>query len=70
MDRNNPVVLPNRPAKFTDFDKKAYRSYFEFKIEDQDKPFAPHICNKACVENLRYWRNGKRESVPFAILMV
>ena len=77
--KNNPdrfcyicgnVVLPNRQAKITDFVKKAYRSYFGIKLGDQDKPFAPHVCCKTCVENLRHWRNGKRKSMPFAIPMV
>ena len=39
--------------KITDFVKKAYRDYFEIKLGDQDKPFAPFVYCKACVENLR-----------------
>ena len=82
MDRkrkNNPdrfcyicsnMVLPSRQAKITDFVKKAHRYYFGAKLGDQDKPFAPHICCKTCVENLKDWRNSKRKSMPFAIPMV
>ena len=70
--KNNPdrfyyicgnVVLPNRQAKITDFEKKAYHNYFGVKLEYQDKPFAPHICCKTCAENLSDWRNGKRKSM-------
>ena len=70
--KNNPdsfcyicsnVVLPNRQAKITDFVKKAYRDDFRVKLGDQDNPFLP-----ICVQNLRNWRNGKRKTIPFAIL--
>ena len=64
------VVLRNRWAKITDIVKKAYRDYLGIKIRDQYKSFAPHICCKACVENLMDWRNGKRKSMPFAIPIV
>lgn len=64
------VVLPDRQAKITDFVKKAYHAYFGVKLGDQDKPFAPHICCKTCVENLRDWRNKKRKSMPFGVPMV
>ena len=58
MDRkckNNPdrfcyicgnVVLPHHQEKITDFAKKACHDYFGVKLEDQDKPFTPHICCK------------------------
>ena len=52
------------------FLKKAYQAYFGIKLRDQDKPFAPHICCKACVENLLDWRNKKRMSMPFVVPMV
>ena len=77
--KNNPdrfcyiyvnVVLPKHQAKITDFVKKAICDYFGVKLRDQDKPFAPHVCCKTCVENLRDWRNGKRKSMPFVIPMV
>ena len=42
----------------TDFLKKAYLAYFKVKFGDQDKPWAPHIVCKICVENLRKWTNG------------
>ena len=62
------MVLFNCQAKITDFMKKAYCDYFGVKLGDQDKPFAPHVCFKICVENLRDWKNDKR--MPFAIPMI
>ena len=50
--------------------KKTYRDYFVVKLGDRDKLFAPHLCCKTCVENLKDRRNGKRKSMSFAILMV
>ena len=38
----------------TDFVKQAYLAYFEVKLGDQDKSWAPHIACKTCIEHLRY----------------
>ena len=35
-----------------DFVKQSYFAYFEVKLGDQDKPWAPHKVCKTCVENL------------------
>lgn len=64
------VVLPDRRARITDFVKKSYHAYFRVKLGDQDKPFAPHICCKTCVQNLRDWRNKTRKSMPSGVPMV
>ncbi|XP_042236316.1 uncharacterized protein LOC121875729 [Homarus americanus] len=40
------------------------------KLGDQDKAFAPHMCCKTCVENLRRWSNKKIQRLPFGIPMV
>ena len=64
------VILPNNPAKISDFLKKAYLDYFGSKLGDQDKQFAPHVSCKTCGEKLRDWRNGKKKSLPFVIPMV
>ena len=55
------MVLPNRQAKITDFVKKTYCDYFGVKAEDQDNPFAPHVCYKTCVRFAIpvVWRKGK-----------
>ena len=64
------VVFPDRQIKVMDFVKKAYQAYFGVKLGDQDKPFAPLICSKTCVENLRDLRNKKWKSMLFGVPMV
>ncbi|XP_076814257.1 uncharacterized protein LOC143460567 [Clavelina lepadiformis] len=64
------VTLRSRQAKITQFVKKAYYAYFGVKLGDQDKAFAPHICCRACIENLRLWSLKKIKSLPFSIPMV
>ena len=64
------VVLSDCQAKVRDFVKKAYQAYFGVKPGDQDKPFAPHIYCKTCVENVQDWRNKKRKSMPFGVPMM
>ena len=64
------VTLKERRANITDFVKKAYHAYFGIKLGDQNKTFAPHICCKTCVDNLRNWSTGKKECLPFGVPMV
>lgn len=54
----------------TPFIKSLYLGYFNMKLGDQDKNFAPHIVCKTCVENLRQWYKGLLPSMPFGIPMV
>ena len=77
--KNNPdrfcyicgkITLPKRKTKITSFVKKCYHAYFGMKLGDQDKPFAPHICCKACVANLRRWSKGNIKNLPFGVPMV
>ena len=44
------VTLPDRKIKITSFVKECYHAYFGMKPGHQDKPFALHICCKACVK--------------------
>jgi hypothetical protein len=62
-------VFDNQVRQINSFVKKLYFSYFQLKVGDQDKSFAPHIACKTCVEGLRYWYEGKRKAMPFAIPM-
>jgi len=39
-------------------------------LDDQDKPWAPHIVCKPCVEHLRQWTNKSRKNLRFAIPVV
>ena len=67
---NKGVVLPDHQAKITDFVKKTYQALCGVKLGDQDKPFAPLICCKTCVENLWDWRKKERKSMPFGVPML
>ena len=50
--------------------RTAYFHYFDCKIGDQDKSWAPHICCKPCYNGLTAWFNGKKVAFNFAVLMV
>ena len=50
--------------------KTAYFHYFDCKIGDQDKSWAPHICCKPCYNGLIAWFNGKKAAFNFAVPMV
>jgi hypothetical protein len=63
-------VFDSKVSQIDSFVKKLYFSYFQLKVGDQDKSFAPPIACNTCVEGLRYWYDGKRKSVSFAIPML
>ena len=42
----------------TEFIQKAYYAYFGIQLGDQDKPWAPHVVRKTCVEHLRQRTQG------------
>ena len=50
--------------------RKAYHQYFGCKVEDQEKPWAPHICCNYCVTALNEWLKKKRKAMPFAVPMI
>ena len=50
--------------------RTAYFHYFDCKIGDQDKSWAPHICCKPCYNGLTAWFNGKKVAFNFAVPMV
>jgi len=56
--------------RMTDFVKQSYFAYFDAKLCDHNKPWAPHKVCKTCVENLRIWKNGKLKGLRFGVLMV
>jgi len=77
--KNNPDVFcyicgSFTPAKqrqnITSFVKQVYHAYFQVKLGDQDKSWAPHKVCKYCVESLRLWSKGKKKALTFAIPMV
>ena len=54
----------------TSLRRTAYFHYFDCKIGDQDKFWAPHICCKPCYNGLTAWFNGKKAAFNFAVPMV
>jgi hypothetical protein len=47
----------------TGFIRKVYYAYFCVKLGDQDKSWAPHKVCFVCVEDLKKWSKGKKESI-------
>ena len=62
-------MMAQQKRNITDFVKRAYKAYFDMKLGDQDKSWAPHMVCKTCVESLRGWTNGKLK-LKFAVPMV
>ena len=50
--------------------RRLFLAYFKVMLGNQDKPWAPHIVCKPCVEHLRQWTNKSRKSLGFAIPMM
>ena len=51
----------------TNFVRKGYLAYFKVKLGDQDKPWAPHIESKVCVENMRKCTRGTLAGLRFGV---
>ena len=47
------------------FIKRAYEAYFGMKLGDQDKSWTPHKECEHCIETLRFWTQGKVNSMRF-----
>ena len=47
--------------------RTAYFLYFDCKIGDQDKSWAPQIYCKPCYNGLTAWFNGKKAAFNFAV---
>ena len=54
----------------TEFMKKAYLEYFEVKLGDQDKKWAPHKVCGAYIATLRKWSKGQKCHIKFEVPMV
>ena len=50
--------------------QNTYFHYFDCKIGDQDKSWAPNICCKPCYNGLTAWFNGRKAAFNFAVPMV
>ena len=63
-------TLEHNQKLITDFVKQACLAYFKVKLGDRDKPWAPHIVCKTCIEHLRQWTKKQRKGLRFATPMV
>lgn len=63
-------MIIKQQLNITDFVKKVYFAYFDLKLGDQDKVWAPHKVCKRCVEDLRNWSRDKKKAFRYAIPMV
>ena len=50
--------------------RTTYFHYFDCKVGDQNKSWAPHICCKPSYNGLTAWFNGKKAAFNFAVPMV
>jgi len=48
------MTLKSQSRNFTSLVKKYYELYFECKVGDQDKSWAPHICAKRAWDVSQY----------------
>jgi hypothetical protein len=47
-----------------------YYAYFGVKLGDQDKSWAPHKVCYVCVEDLKRWSKGKKNTFGFGVPML
>ena len=64
------LTLKKNRRNITHLIKKLYHLYFEVKIGDQDKEWAPHIVCTTCTNALSKWSKGKQEKMQFGVPMV
>jgi hypothetical protein len=63
------LTFKSQRRNFTPLIKKCFELYFECKVGDQGKYWAPHICCVTCIRLLTGRVNSSRHT-PFAIPMV
>jgi len=63
------LTFKDQQWSLTPLVKKCYELYFGYKVGDQDKNWASHICCLTCVKCLTDWAKGSR-LMNFAIPMV
>ncbi|KAF2899006.1 hypothetical protein ILUMI_07173 [Ignelater luminosus] len=59
-----------RYKNITEFVKKVYFAYFDVKLRDEDKPWAPHKVCSIYVEELRQWSQGEKQSFRYGVPIV
>ena len=63
-------TLPRQKRTITSFVKRAYKTYFQISLSDQNKKWSSHIVDLNCEDMLRDWTAGKRKGLPFGVPMV
>jgi hypothetical protein len=48
---------------------EAYFQYFGWRVGEQDKNWAPHVCCHTCLADLLKWQDGKLKKMPFGAPM-
>ena len=56
------LTVSSQKRVLTTRTKNAYHQYFNCKVGDQDKPWAPRICCNSCVTALNEWLKKKTKS--------
>lgn len=64
------IILPKQKRPITEAVKQNFKKYFNVKLGDQDKPWAPHTVCLNCTVRLSAWARGEDRSMPFATPMV
>ena len=62
--------IADKINRVTEFIQKAFHAYFGVQLGDQDKPWAPHVVCKTCIEHLRQRTQGSQKALKFGILMI
>jgi len=64
------VTFASRKCSIAPTIKKTHFLYFGFKVGEQEKKWAPHVCCTACSSKLNAWVTGKGRCMPFGVPMV
>jgi hypothetical protein len=60
-------MIQKHQRNITSFIRKVYYAYFDVKLGDQDKSWAPDKLCYVCVEVLREWSKGKKKAFRFGV---
>ena len=64
------LTIKMQQRKISSYVVKLYFAYFGMRLGDQDKHLASHTVCSICLEELRQWSNGKKQSFRFGIPMI
>jgi hypothetical protein len=63
-------VIKNLQRNITGFIRIVYCAYFDVKLGDEHKSWAPHKVCYVCVEDLRKWSKGEKKAFRFGVPMI